>query len=87
MLFLPGAAGDGARVAYGVGRHVGSAVTRNRVRRRLRAAVRELDDGGTGLVGGAYLVVAAAEAVDASYTELRSSLAAACAAASGGVDR
>jgi len=28
-----------ARVSYAIGRHVGSAVVRNRVRRRLRAAV------------------------------------------------
>src|SRR6516165_4522665 len=31
---------DGPRVAYAVARHVGGAVARNRVRRRLRAAVR-----------------------------------------------
>ena len=34
-----GAAAEPPRVAYAVGRHVGGAVVRNRVKRRLRAAV------------------------------------------------
>ena len=41
VAFLPG--GTDVRVAYAIGRRVGPAVVRNRVRRRLRAAVRELD--------------------------------------------
>ncbi len=36
-----GSSGEPPRVAFSVGRSVGGAVTRNRVRRRLRAAVRE----------------------------------------------
>jgi len=46
---------DGPRVAYAVARHVGGAVARNRVRRRLRAAVRAhagaLDPGTSYLFG------------------------------------
>jgi len=56
----------GARVAFAVGRRVGPAVVRNRVRRRLRAAARELD-----LPPGAYLVAAAPETVELSYPELQ----------------
>jgi ribonuclease P protein component len=55
-----------ARVAFAVGRQVGPAVVRNRVRRRLRAAARELDLG-----PGAYLVAAGPEAVELSYPELQ----------------
>jgi len=60
------------RVAYAVGRGVGGAVARNRVRRRLRAATRahvqEL------MPGRAYLVGATASAVTASYSDLSTSL-------------
>ena len=42
---------DGARIAFAVGRRVGPAVVRNRVRRRMRAIARDLD-----LASGAYLV-------------------------------
>ena len=59
-----------ARVAFAVGRQVGPAVVRNRVRRRLRAAARELD-----LRPGAYLVGAGPEAVGLSYPELQQHLA------------
>jgi ribonuclease P protein component len=72
---------DGApRVAYGVGRRVGPAVVRNRVRRRLRAAARELA-GDPGLAPGAYLVTVSPRAVVASYADLRRQLGEACAAA------
>jgi ribonuclease P protein component len=79
---LPGE--DGVRVAYAIGRHVGPAVVRNRVRRRLRAAVREIDRSGAGLAPGAYLIAVQPEAADRTYRELRDDLAGACAAASGG---
>jgi ribonuclease P protein component len=62
-------AGD-ARVAFAVGRQVGTAVVRNRVRRRLRAAARDLD-----LQPGAYLVGAGPEAVGLPYPELQGHLA------------
>ena len=58
VAYLPG--GDEVRVAYAIGRQVGPAVVRNRLRRRLRAAVREIDRSTGGLPTGAYLVSAAA---------------------------
>jgi ribonuclease P protein component len=60
------------RVAYSVGRKVGGAVVRNRVRRRLRAATRVHADE---LVSGrAYLVSASGGAASSSYAELSASL-------------
>jgi len=54
VTWLPDAdAGTPPRVAFAVGRRVGSAVTRNRVRRQLRAATAEI---ARGLPPGAYLV-------------------------------
>jgi ribonuclease P protein component len=56
------------RVAYAIGRKVGDAVERNRLRRRLRAIVRE---SAPELAPGAYLIGAAPEAAQLSYGELR----------------
>ncbi len=72
VTWVPGEPDDPTRVAYTVGRKVGGAVVRNRVRRRLRAVVRE--DRGL-LQPGAYLIGAGPEAVPMPYGELR---AAAC---------
>jgi ribonuclease P protein component len=60
------------RVAFAVGRRVGGAVVRNRVRRRLRAATREH----RALLrpGCAYLVRAGASASSATYAELSDAL-------------
>lgn len=67
--------GDGPpRVAFAVGRGVGGAVVRNRVRRRLRSAITELEAEGEGLAGGAYLVAAAPDAAAAPYAQLRDDL-------------
>jgi ribonuclease P protein component len=60
-----------ARVAYAVGRAVGSAVERNRVRRRLRALVAE---SAAQLRPGAYLVGTASRAARSSYQGLRDDL-------------
>ena len=68
-------AGDtdaGPRVAYAIGRHVGPAVVRNRVRRRMRAVARELE-----LAPGAYLVTADPGVVALDFGDLRRHLAAA----------
>ncbi len=66
------------RVAYAVGKRVGGSVVRNRLRRRLRAAVAEI---GSQLDPGAYLVSAGPEAKGFAYEELRSTVAAAMTAA------
>ena len=77
----PGGGAGGVRVAYSVGRQVGPAVVRNRVRRRLRAAVHEVDRERGGLAPGAYLALVRPEAADLEYVELKRSLGAACDAA------
>lgn len=66
------------RVAYAVGRRVGGAVARNRVRRRLRAAVDQV----TGLRSGAYLLAAGPEALHMGHEELRQEVAEAMTSAS-----
>jgi putative membrane protein insertion efficiency factor len=58
-------------VAYALGRPVGSAVSRNRLRRRLREVVRA---NATALEPGWYLVGADAPAVDLTFTELNQQL-------------
>ena len=68
--FVPGPpSGEVAfpQVAYAVGRRTGNAVVRNRVRRRLRAAVGEV----AGSVSpGAYLLAAERAAMDVPYQDL-----------------
>ena len=61
---------DAVRVAYAVGRAVGGAVTRNRIRRRLRAIVAELD-----LPPGAYLVGVSPAVATESFASLRAHVA------------
>jgi ribonuclease P protein component len=56
------------RVAYAIGRDVGNAVVRNRVRRRLRAAVAA--HAATLTPGWGYLVRASSAAADATFSEL-----------------
>jgi ribonuclease P protein component len=58
-------------VAYAITRKVGSAVVRNRVRRRLRALNREL---ASRMRPGAYLMTARAEAASMPYDQLRQSV-------------
>lgn len=77
---------DGAelppRVAYAVGRPVGTAVVRNQVRRRLRAAVAEQHRGPGGpLPSGSYLVAARPEAATLAPTDLKATLSRAMQAA------
>ena len=64
--WVPGSASEPPRVAFAIGRKVGGAVVRNRLRRRLRAIATELD-----LAPGAYLISAAPAAATLPYRELR----------------
>jgi ribonuclease P protein component len=65
----PADADPGVRVAYAVSKKVGSAVVRNRVRRRLRPLMAELDASGA-LAAGGYLVGVAPDVVGLTSTEL-----------------
>ena len=60
------------RVAYALGRRVGSAPVRNRLRRRLRAVVASLEP--ELRPGSAYLIAARPEAVRMSTPELETAL-------------
>ena len=60
------------RVAYAIGRGVGTAVVRNRVRRRLRAATRA--HASDFVAGHAYLVSTGAAAASRSFAEVSASL-------------
>jgi ribonuclease P protein component len=59
---------DEPRVSYAIGRHVGGAVVRNRVRRRLRAAVRAHN--ATLQPGASYLFGAGREALTMPFEAL-----------------
>ncbi len=61
------AAPDSARVGYAIGKRAGGAVERNRIRRRLRAAVATAT---TPLTSGFYLISADPSAADAAFSEL-----------------
>ena len=63
--------GDGVKVAFAISRKVGSAVVRNRLRRRLRAM---FDGLSSHLHQGLYLVKCDIRAKDLSYDELHSQL-------------
>jgi ribonuclease P protein component len=56
---------DGVRVAYAIGRPTGTAVARNRLRRRLRAIVAGLD-----LPPGRYLIAAGDRAASLPFATL-----------------
>jgi ribonuclease P protein component len=71
---------DRVHVAYSVGKTVGGAVVRNRVRRRLRSLVADLDRGGE-LRPGLYLVGVTPAAVEQTFATLRGHLARAVAGA------
>ncbi len=71
VTWVPGDQAEPPRVAFAVGRRVGGAVVRNRIRRRLRAIVREVEPL---LQPGAYLVSAATEANSMPYGELKATV-------------
>ncbi|MDQ2727383.1 MAG: ribonuclease P protein component [Actinomycetota bacterium] len=66
--WVPGQPTEPPRVAYAIGKRVGPAVVRNRLRRRLRMIVREV---APTLPPGAYLIGAGPPAALSSYDELR----------------
>lgn len=68
VTFVAGGPSEPPKVAYAVGRRVGSAVRRNRLRRRLRAVVADL---APDMRPGAYLVGAAPAAADLPFGELK----------------
>lgn len=69
MRFLAAADGTRPRVAFAIGRRVGTAVLRNRVRRRLRGSLSVLAADGA-LPAGAYLISAGPAAAGAPYGQL-----------------
>ena len=64
--WVPGSPTEPPRVAFAIGRKVGGAVVRNRLRRRLRAIAAEL-----GLPPGAYLIAAGPAAATLAFPDLR----------------
>lgn len=76
----PLAGDDRCLVAFAIGRRTGSAVLRNRIRRRLRAALGELAAAGA-VPAGAVVVSAGATAATAPFPSLRDDLARALARA------
>ena|SRR5947209_19866514 len=71
VTWLPGAGDTPPRVAYAIGRPVGPAVTRNRLRRRLRAIVADL---APTLRPGTYLIGVDPTAVTLDHGDLRRTL-------------
>jgi len=69
-----GTDGPVSRVAYAIPRIVGPAVVRNRIRRRLRALVVDLDRRPQGVPAGDYLIRVSPGAAGSSHDELRRDL-------------
>jgi ribonuclease P protein component len=72
VVYLP-APTDTTEVAFAISRRTATAVRRNRCRRRLRAALDEVQRAGR-LPHGAYLISVAPEAVEAPQAHLRTIL-------------
>ena len=59
-----------SRLAFAITRKVGTAVTRNRIRRRIRGALAELDATGRPLPPGDSLIIVSPKCVNLDYQEL-----------------
>lgn len=68
VTWVSGGPGSGPRVAYAIGRKVGGAVERNRVRRRLRVICTEASED---LRPGSYLIRVSPGVAELSFRELR----------------
>ena len=68
VAFVPQSTSSGPEVAYAINRQVGNAVTRNRLRRRLRSI---LAGGASDLPAGAYLIRTGPEAPQLAFDELK----------------
>ena len=84
VTWAPGDPAEPPRVAYAIGKQVGGATVRNRVRRRLREIVRNLE---RPLGPGAWLIGATPEVAKLSYGELKAAVAEAVGALDHGKDR
>jgi ribonuclease P protein component len=71
VTWLPGSEGTPPRLAFAIGRPVGTAVVRNRLRRRLRSLFAEQ---AAGLPPGTYLLGAGPAAATLDHGELRRTL-------------
>ncbi|MGI9404079.1 MAG: ribonuclease P protein component [Hyphomicrobium sp.] len=71
----PGAEGDAGapRVGFTISKKIGNAVVRNRVRRRLRAAIRTIEPAPM-RPGYDYVVIARTGAADRAYKDLKAEL-------------
>lgn len=78
--YVPEESWSEARIAYALGKKLGGAVVRNRLRRRLRAVVAEL---APSLPPGAYLVSTGPAATGLRFDELRMAMGRALESATG----
>lgn len=72
--------GDRVRVGFSISARIGGAVVRNKIRRRLRSIMTELDRAEM-LPSGAYVIVAKPDILQCSYADLSTEVGETCAQA------